>query len=96
MFVFMGVVNIDLIRQINKRESSNATSKFRQEKKMLGCVLFVFELGYLWRAFNAIIFYQIETRDNKFFVITVQDVMYLLEGLSFLTLLCYHRKNFRQ
>lgn len=95
MFALMGVVNIDLICQINKREASNATSKFREEKKMLGCVLFIFELGYLWRAFNVSLYYQIEIIDNKFYVITVQDLMYLLEGLSFLTLLCFHKKNFR-
>lgn len=63
---------------------------------MLCCVLFVFELGYLWRAFNDEYFSHIESRGNKFNVITVQDTMYMLEGLSFLTLLCFHRKNFIQ
>ena len=94
--ILMVSVNIDLLLQMKQSQSNFIQYSFRSEKSVLITVLFFFELSYIVRtSFDMIGWRLLEELNDAFAYYVFQDITYILEAASFLTLFLFHYKNFR-
>ena len=93
-------VNIYLLVQTraeNRRKMGiGVTVSFRKENLVLGIVLFFFSLSYLVRfIWDEFLFEHFNGSGEMFGIFLGYDIVYYIDGMTFLALLLLHRNNFK-
>ena len=97
LFLVMLTVNIDLLWQIRKQEKLDAqmlNNSMKREKRLLITVLALFEFSYFIRFLNDLMGPHMVEKGERFKQYLFMDLTYFFEGVSFISLLIFHYKNF--